>query len=224
MNFIKDLREKFELIANDENAIAQKAYMKNKFEFFGIYTKERDEISKEAIKNLGIISEKEYTKLVKELFKEKERDFDYVAIDIVAFHKKHWTENTIELIEYLITSNSWWDSVDDIASVLVAPYFKIFPQLIIPITSRWNKSENMWLQRTSIIFQNKYKQDADKELLGKYILHCKRSKEFFIQKAIGWSLREYGRFNPDWVVDFVEENKNELANLSKKEALRNINN
>ena len=70
------------------------------------------------------------------------------------------------------------------------------------------------------MFQKSYKKDTDTELLSKYILNCNKSKEFFIQKAIGWSLREYAKTNPSWVKEFV--NNNTLAPLSKREALKHI--
>ena len=82
------------------------------------------------------------------------------------------------------------------------------------------KSDNIWLQRTFLIFQLKYKEEININLLTDYILQLKDTKEFFINKAIGWILREYTRTNPEWVIDFV--NKHELSNLSKREALKLI--
>ena len=127
----------------------------------------------------------------------------------------------IELFELMITNKSWWDTVDLIATNLVGAYFKLFPEQIIPVTKKWMNSDNMWLQRTCLIFQLKYKEEIDTDLLTDYILQLKDTKEFFINKAIGWILREYTRKNPEWVIDFV--NKYELSNLSKREALKLIN-
>ncbi|MFT6151359.1 MAG: 3-methyladenine DNA glycosylase AlkD [Flavobacteriales bacterium] len=120
----------------------------------------------------------------------------------------------------MITNKSWWDTVDLITTNLVGNYFKLFPEQIIPITKIWMESDNIWLQRTCLIFQLKYKEEIDTDLLTDYILQLKDTKEFFINKAIGWILREYTRTNPEWVIDFV--NKHELSNLSKREALKLI--
>jgi 3-methyladenine DNA glycosylase AlkD len=108
--------------------------------------------------------------------------------------------SSIKLIEYCLQQKSWWDSVDGIASDWLGPYFKLFPEQIVPVTSQWNKSKNMWLQRSSIMFQKAYKKDTDTTLLSRYILNCAHSKEFFIQKAIGWALREYSKTDPEWVI------------------------
>ena len=99
--------------------------------------------------------------------------------------------------------------------------FTNYPELIVPFTEKWMTSGNMWLQRTAILFQLKYKSQTDTELLFKYIIALDGSKEFFINKAIGWALREYSKTNPDIVIKFVTGHK--LAPLSKREALKVIN-
>jgi 3-methyladenine DNA glycosylase AlkD len=110
--------------------------------------------------------------------------------------------------------------VDFIATECLGPYFKMYPNQISKITSQWNKSSNIWLQRSSLLFQKNYKKETDAELLSRYILNLRSSKEFFIQKAIGWMLREYAKTDAGWVVDFV--NNNELAPLSKREAMKHL--
>ncbi len=220
MNFVNDLREIFEFAGNPELAKGAEAYMKNQFKYFGIYTNERRTLSTAYIKQTGVLSEKELTKTIKELYKQPEREFQYVAMELIAFHKKHWNENIIELTEFCLVNKSWWDTVDNIASLILTDYFKKYPQQILPVTGAWNKSENMWLQRSSIMFQKAFKKETDTKLLKKYILNCCHSKEFFIQKAIGWALREYGKTNPDWVKDFVANNS--LPPLSKREAVKRL--
>lgn len=127
----------------------------------------------------------------------------------------------IDLYEYLIVNKSWWDTIDYSASNLVGVHFQKFPELIQPYTEKWMDSGNMWLQRTSLLFQLKYKKATDLELLTDYIHQLQGSKEFFINKAIGWILREYSKTNAAWVVDFV--NSNQLAPLSHREALKWLN-
>ena len=220
MQFIAELRDAFELVADKEHAQGARAYMKNQFTFFGIYTKERRSISNSIIKKYGIFNVEHLHELVKKLFREPEREFQYVAIELIAYHKKYWTKDIIDVAEFCLINKSWWDSVDHVGSLILGPYFKKFPQQIIPIASVWNKSNNFWLQRSSIMFQKSYKKETDTELLATYILNVKNNKEFFVQKAIGWALREYGYTNPKWVIQFVQEQH--LTGLSAREALRRI--
>ena len=165
-------------------------------------------------------NKKELPHIITELWSKPQREFQYFAIDLNRKYLKKIEFQDIELFELMITNKSWWDTVDLIATNLVGAYFKLFPEQIIPVTKKWMNSDNMWLQRTCLIFQLKYKEEIDTDLLTDYILQLKDTKEFFINKAIGWILREYTRTNPEWVIDFV--NKHELSNLSKREALKLI--
>jgi 3-methyladenine DNA glycosylase AlkD len=99
-------------------------------------------------------------------------------------------------------------------------YLLQFPDETYPVIERFSGSENMWLNRSAIIFQLSYKEKTDFNLLKSECEKHKTSKEFFIQKAIGWALRDYSRFNPNGVHNYV--NSTNLKPLSQREALRLI--
>ena len=219
-SYLIPIQRKFKQESNAENAKGMKAYMLNQFDFWGLKTPERRRSSKDHFRNHPINDLAELELIVKECFNLPQREYQYLGIELFAFHKKLWKRSSIKLMEYCLMNKSWWDSVDHIASDWLGAYFNLFPEQIIPVTSKWNTSENMWLQRSSILFQKTYKKDTDTELLTKYILHCAGSKEFFIRKAIGWALREYSKTNPDWVKKFVTQHT--LSPLSKREALKRV--
>lgn len=206
--------------ANAGKAAWSKAYLLNQFEHFGIETANRRKLSKDYMKQNPLLSLKQLEAVVRECFTLPQREYQYFAVELMSFHKQLWDESSIQLMEHCIVEKSWWDSVDHLASECLTYYFRIFPEQILPITSKWNKSNNIWLQRSSIMFQKAFKQHTDTALLSRYILHCKDSKEFFIRKAIGWALREYSKTNPEWVKQFVSKNK--LHPLSEREALKRL--
>jgi len=123
-------------------------------------------------------------------------------------------------LEQLIVQKSWWDTVDGLASWIIGTYFQLYPQTVVGVTEKWMNSGNMWLQRTSLIFQLKYKKNTDTQLLSNYILRLADRKEFFIRKAIGWVLREYSKTNKQWVKNFIQTNK--LSALSYREASKYV--
>jgi 3-methyladenine DNA glycosylase AlkD len=215
-NLLHNLR----FLANADNALQMSAYMKNHFPFYGIKTPERRIISKQFFKDYQPKNTEEIIKTAKFLWQQKERECHYIAIELLAFHKKKFDETIITVYEEFTITNSWWDSVDSICSNVLDFYFKKFTHQILPITTAWNNSENMWLQRNSIMFQKFFNENTNTSLLAKNILNCAASKEFFIQKAIGWALREYAYTNPNWVRDFVSNNT--LPKLSKSEALKHL--
>lgn len=215
--YIKKLNDRYAANANQAIAASAKAYLRNQFGCFGIPSPLRRSIGKEYMKE-GLPPYDQLEDIIRQLWLLPEREFQYFAIELVAKYRKEWKENIIRLFEHLLTHKSWWDTVDYINSELVGPYFKLYPAGLKKITGRWNQSQDLWLQRSSILFQKNYKHDLDKSLLTKYILHLQPSREFFIQKAIGWTLREYSKTNPAWVKEFVQEHA--LAPLSKREALK----
>jgi 3-methyladenine DNA glycosylase AlkD len=205
---------------NPEYAQRMKAYMRNKFEYLGIKSPHRRELTKPFLNKAALPSVDELWPIVHELWKRPEREYQYFAMELTARYSKSVEKRWIDHYESLIISKSWWDTVDFISATLVGNYFKIFPETIEKVTETWMKSGNIWLQRTCLIFQLKYKDDVSTELLSSFIKDLSNSKEFFIAKAIGWSLREYSKRNPSWVLDFVQNNT--LQSLSRREALKRI--
>ncbi len=220
--YCKPLFQAFKNAANSKEAIGMKAYMLHQFEFLGIKAPIRDSIVFPFIKNNPIQSVDQLNEVVAYLWNQPYREYHYAAIDVFAKNHRLWDADSKNLIEFCIKHQSWWDTVDGIASDWLHVYFSKFPDKKISVTAKWNRSKNIWLQRSSILFQKRCKAEMNTELLSKYILHLKDSKEFFIQKAIGWALREYSKTNPVWVKAFVSNN--ELAPLSKREAIKKITN
>lgn len=218
--YINTLEEEFKRLANPEIAAGQKAYMKNRFEFFGVKTPDRRAAYATFLKKEFLPNQKDLEKIVKTLWLMPEREFHYFAQELTLCYLKLLRESDLELFEFMILNNSWWDTVDFIAPKLVGPYFKKYPQHRDKTVEKWLASGNIWLQRSCILFQLKYKTDFDTKLLEHVIHSLSGSKEFFINKAIGWILREYGKREPDWVVEFA--NRMPLHPLSRREALRII--
>ncbi len=218
--YIQQLETAFLINASPERAQWQKKYLKNQFEFFGLDSKQRRDIQKPFLQNKYLPPKSEFEKIIRICWEQPQREFQYFALDFSYKYLKQLEYDDIHLFEYMILTKSWWDSVDGIGPKLVAEYFKKFPEQRDIYIQKWLDSGNMWLQRTCLIFQLFYKKELDTALLSGVIDYLLGSKEFFINKAIGWILRHYSRTNPAWVIEFAE--KTNLHSLSRKEALRLI--
>ena len=216
--FIDTLKIEFEKHINAKVASEQKVYMRNQFEFYGLKSAERREIQKPFFSKQYLPNKSDLNIIVKTLWEKPQRDYQYFSQELAFKFVKQLDQNDIKLFEYMVTHKSWWDTVDYIAAKLMGAYFKIFPEQKDKYVQKWLKSNNIWLQRSALLFQLKYKNDLDTELLSSTINSLLNSKEFFINKAIGWVLREFSKTNPKWVREFV--NKTDLDSLSKREALR----
>ena len=217
---IHTLQEVFEENRNPEIAAGQKAYMRNQFEFLGIKTPLRKALQKPFLRKDSLPPKNELHKIVKTLWKKPEREYQYFAQELVQKYMTQLEKKDILLFEFMITHKSWWDTVDAIATKPTGAYFKTFPEERDARIAKWIASDNLWLQRTAILFQLNYKEELDTDFLSYVINALIPSDEFFINKAIGWILRQYSKTHPQWVLDFAE--RTPLSPLSQREGLRLI--
>lgn len=214
---IKELIEVFENNKIEENIIPMENYMKNKFKFLGIKSVKRRELSKEFLrKNKNNLD----WDLVFELWDLEKREYQYVACDYLKERKKLLEYKDLENLKKLITRKSWWDTVDNL-SPLVGEAIRNHENKN-ELMLNWSTDENFWIRRASILHQLKFKIDTDTNLLDKIIKNNLGSNEFFINKAIGWILREYSKTNPKWVRDYINNNKDKLNSLSIREGMKRL--
>ncbi|AGK56114.1 DNA alkylation repair protein [Bacillus sp. 1NLA3E] len=217
IELIKDLLEERR---NIDQAGPMEKYMKNKFPFLGIKKPERQPILKNFYHQSGILKEAFQEEFIYELWDQPEREYQYVALEYITKMMKQLNKNHISLMSDLITTKSWWDTVDTLAAHPVGHIAAKSPELIPSFISGWSEHENMWLRRTAILFQLKYKEATNEEILYRFILANADSKEFFIQKAIGWALREYSKTNQESVRKFISTST--LMPLSVREGSKYI--
>lgn len=221
MSFTNELEKAFNKNSNAENADAMSKYMRTIFPFFGIKTVERRQILKKLWKANQQEVSQNAREIALELFQKQQREFHYCAVEILIQELKgKYIKEDLQLIEKLIITNSWWDSVDFLAKYLLGNYLLQFPEETDSVILKFSSSENMWLNRSAILFQLGYKEKTNFDVLKLVCEKHKMSTEFFIQKAIGWALREYAKINPEAVKSFVSISN--LKKLSEKEAFKNM--
>ena len=200
---------------NEEQAQKMSKYMLNKFEYIGIKTPERRKIFKNFFKEYKN-EEKIDWEFVNNCWENKYREFQYVAADYLKNMKDKLTIDDIPKLKQFILKKSWWDTIDNLDMTIGALALK--DSNVNKILMEWSLDENIWLRRIAIDHQLLRKEKTNTELLEKILKNNLGQAEFFINKAIGWALRDYSKTNPEWVKNFIEENKEKMAKLSIKEA------
>ena len=200
---------------NEEQAQKMSKYMLNKFEYIGIKTPERREIFKNFFKEYKN-EEKIDWEFVNKCWENKYREFQYVAADYLKNMKDKLTIDDIPKLKRLILKKSWWDTIDNLDMTIGALALK--DSNVNKILLEWSLDENIWLRRIAIDHQLLRKEKTNTELLEKILKNNLGQTEFFINKAIGWALRDYSKTNPEWVKNFIEKNRENMAKLSIKEA------
>ena len=218
IELVEYLRKRFQVLGDKNQAFKMAAYMKNIAPFFGVSSVPRKIIFREWKETLPKdLSYDERWELVFLLWEQEERELHYVAVDWI----NSWNIKTLQIedssqLRIILQSKTWWDTVDLLSSTFLGKLLLKFPELRNDLVESWSEKTNFWLHRSTLIFQLKYKQKTDLDLLSQQISRFKSNKEFFIQKAIGWSLREVSKWNPEWVKNEVEIQ--ELIGLAKREA------
>lgn len=202
--------------ADSRQAEKMSAYMKNMFPFAGIPKPKLKELIKPFLK--ATAREPIDWQFVFELWDADLREAQYVALEYLRRHHKMLNPSDIDRLKRLITTKSLWETVDTLDALVGEIVMK--DESLKATMLEWAKDENIWLRRVAIDFQQGFKSDTDAELLGEIIRINLGSREFFINKAIGWSLRDYGKTDPDWVRKFVGEYGENMASLSIKEATK----
>jgi 3-methyladenine DNA glycosylase AlkD len=218
--YVTKLKSLLEEHADPTQAAPMKKYMREQFEYLGIKTPRRVALLKEFYAQNGLPEVKELASILRDLWALPQREFQYTAVGLLDRLSKKLPPNFIETIQYLIVTKSWWDTVDSIASGTVGAHFKQYPAIRKKYLARWRNSKNMWLRRTAILFQLGYKKETDFDLLCEIVRENLGSSEFFINKAIGWALRQYAYTDPKAVKKFVKET--ELHPLSRREAMKHL--
>ena len=200
---------------NEEQARQMSKYMLNKFEYIGIKTPERRKIFKNFFKEYKN-EEKIDWEFVNKCWENKNREFQYIAADYLKNMKDKLTIDDIPKFKRLILEKSWWDTIDNLDMTIGALALK--DSNVNKILLEWSIDENIWLRRIAIDHQLLRKEKTNTELLEKVLENNLGQAEFFVNKAIGWALRDYSKTNPEWVKNFIEKNKEKMAKLSIKEA------
>ena len=215
LDLITELEEK----RNELLAVSMERYMQDKFRFLGVRGATRTEIYKkyfpEARKSKAIDWD-----FIENCWNKEEREFQYVVVYYLKAMQRFFKREDISRLKYLIVTKSWWDTVDLLAKVVGSLVIRIegYEQIML----EWSKDSNIWLRRVAILYQLSLKDKVDKQILDKILVNNLGDNEFFINKAIGWALRDYSKFDPEWVREFIKKNRDNMANLSIREASKYI--
>ncbi len=217
---LNNILTQFKNNANEIEAIKMQNYMKGHFAFYGIKAPIRKQIVKPISAQLKGTTWQNIHALAHLLWQQPMRECQYSALDITIQYARKMSPIALEDYHAWLSTKSWWDTVDTIASNLVGRLATEHPKQSYDTLYQWIASENMWLNRTAIIHQLKFKDFVNTDFLTHSIVPHLKNKEFFLQKAIGWSLRQYAVYNPQWVIAFLEAYQ--IKGLALREATKHM--
>ncbi|WP_338694161.1 DNA alkylation repair protein [Streptomyces sp. Q6] len=215
------LTEVYGAAADPERAAHMRAYMKDVAPFLGLPSPERRQLSRTVLEGLPRPDERDLTAVALRCWALPEREYAYFAIDYLRRHVRLLTSPFLPVARQLITTVPWWDTVDLLAAHVVGALVAADPELAATMDA-WIEDPDLWLARTALLHQLRYKDATDTERLFAYCLRQAGHPDFFLRKAVGWALREYAKTDADAVRGFVAAHRDVLAPLSVREALKNV--
>lgn len=216
------MQDVFDLLkahADPETAVRMAAYQRNQFPFLGIKTPVRRELTKPFIKDAkqsGVID----WDFVETAWEQDTREYQYVALDMLKAQMDLLVPDDLARFQTLVMRKSWWDTVDNMAHE-VGHIVVTYPETKATMLA-WSRHDDFWVRRLAILHQLFLKDQTDTALMTEILTANFGSFEFFINKAIGWALRQYSKTNPGWVREFIATHESEMTPLSIREGSKYV--
>ncbi len=207
---------------NPEKAVGMAAYMKTEMPFYGVQKKGRTEVFRMLKRAVPITDNATYRAAVEALWELPHREEKYLAIGIAKHYTDFLSSDNLDLYRRLIVEGAWWDFVDEVGIHCVGIVYRDERETTEPLIEEWIDDEFMWLRRTSLISPIKHKAATDHRMLFDHCLRRAHETEFFTRKAIGWTLREYAKTEPDRVRRFLLQHRDRWSGLSFREAAKHL--
>ncbi len=220
-DFCRVLADALAAGADAERAAGQRAYLRDQFPFFGVSSPELKAILSDALRATERPGPLDLEAFARQAYEQPEREWHYAAVKVLRRHARLLMPDSVPLLHHLVTTHSWWDTVDEIASHLAGTLVQQHPDTVA-VMDTWAASDHLWLARTAILHQLRFKENTDVDRLFGYCLDRADEADFFYRKAIGWALRQYARTDPDAVRAFCDTNEHLLSPLSLREARKHL--
>lgn len=221
--FVAEFQKQFKKYQNKKRAEKEKSYLKSPYNFYGVSVNQINIIVKEFRKKNPTLEKDKLFKLVHKLWNSSYHEEKTLAIKLLSSYDSYLSFKDMKLLEKLLQESTGWDHIDGIATGLVSAVLsknkKAFDYL-----NKWSNSSNFWLRRAAIISQiNLFRKGkGNKELCFDIMKKQFDDSEFFIRKAIGWTLRELSKEDPQTVYRFLKKNKAQMSSLSFREGSRRL--
>lgn len=215
----QSLKDSFENNQDIQNALKMSGYMRDLFKFYGIAAPKRKAVYKSFLKQEKREKVIDW-ELLDRCYEDEHREFQYFVCDYLQEMKRYLLFEDITKIKQYIKVKQWWDTIDCFDRIIGD--IGIRDQRVGQLMLKWSKDQDMWLRRVAIDHQLCRKEKTDTALLKKILINNLGSDEFFINKAIGWSLRDYSKTDPAWVRNFIKEYEGFLNALSIREGSKYI--
>lgn len=226
VGWVQQLKQRVQAAEDPLKSAPMKAYMKTELPVLGVTVPVLRTTVKAHVKQRSGWTSEEVRQAVWMLWDCNHWTFRSAALEVAACKiaelSKTPTE-TLDVFERCLSQCEGWAHTDQLATQLVPPVFLQHPDEQARIQT-WRTSESKWVRRAALLWQipELRKGRGNLALVTELAQQYKDDNDFFIQKAIGWTLREAAKGHRNWVIQYVADNEASMSTLAKREALKNV--
>jgi 3-methyladenine DNA glycosylase AlkD len=159
--------------------------------------------------------------LVEGLWAESVHERRMAAVELLDAYRARLDPADIRLVERLISESRTWALVDPLAATVAGGLVERFPELATTLDG-WATDENFWLRRSALLalLRPLRRGGGDFARFARYADAMLDEREFYIQKAIGWVLRETAKKQAHLVVEWLRPRATRVSGVTVREAVK----
>jgi 3-methyladenine DNA glycosylase AlkD len=203
-------------LGSPERAEWEKRYQKSRWEHWGVSLPNMDVAMRET---LGDLSQDEALALCRRLWREPVWDLKIVAGRILARKSIAPDAKVWDFVTERMADLDGWAVADNLATV--ASRCLIEDPSRLAVVEAWIENPHLWTRRAALVFTLPWAEEKrDPERMLGWAARLAEDREWFIQKAIGWWLRELSKRDPKRVRRFLNEHGGKLKGVARREATK----
>jgi 3-methyladenine DNA glycosylase AlkD len=210
--FMRELQK----LGNVERSIADKNYHKSSRDHWGVPVPVCEALTRSLCKG---IADDDLLVLAKDLWETNLFDPMVCAAKILS--RMRPSKEVWKTICHFLKKVDGWALEDHLARV--AGKCILADKLLLDQLEEWTKHSNFWMRRAALVYTLPFaKPGQNPERMLGWASSYASDPEWFIQKAIGWWLRDLGEHHPERVIVFLNAHWDSLKSVAKKEATRKL--
>ena len=218
MNLEKEILKELKPFCNQQRAAHDLGYMNTKFILLGVDVPSTRKVAKSIFDKIDFLPYAQQRELMEKLWRVS-KYYDILSIPLYFFQTR---KGMNDLTDWRIIKN-WTTKIDnwghsDVLSDSIADLVERFPKEIYPILKIWNNSKHSWQRRLSLTSLIYYHNARRKHLPVLKIMPLVKARlhdnDKYVQKAVGWTLRECGHVYPNETKHFIKTHLSDLSAIA----------
>ena len=226
---VNSIETRLRALADPKRAEGERAYLKSDLidddrVHLGVATPACRRIVRQELRALGAVTHDELLYMVGSLWDRPEFEFKRAATEMAHIRSEMFTPDDLDQVLTWMRRAQTWALIDEWAPRVVGRLLDNYPSEVGPVLDRWSVDDDFWIRRSSLLSMliSLRRGEGEFDRFGRYADAMMGETEFFIRKAIGWTLRDMSRRRPIEVAEFIRPRVGAMSGLTFREAVRRL--